>query len=319
MRKHTPYVRLIEEYRRNYLPYMHLKDLSEIRRRLFDLAASLAMVNKTDEDIPFDLVPPEARNYVYMFADPRKPKGDYRYVCPSGKRIRSDYPIFYVGKGKDNRALEHYKEARSDPSKWRNRFKCRVFRKIWEAGLEPVLMITPSRASNNLARALEIDLIAGIGRKAEGGPLTNVAIGGEGPTGQRLSLAQRARLSAVRKGVPKTAEHNRKNSEANKGRPKTGRGAKGHHKTSAHNRKNSEAQQRNAARIAALPDIECDVCSKRGRLLLGHFTNCRGPKFRDVPDKRSRSSLPSVFCPHCNTECRGPKFIEHFGNCPHKP
>lgn len=319
----------LEKHPRPYKPSKHH------RRELVSLASEFAALS-ANEDVVWTLDPPDPTTYVYLYLDTRYP-GRYRYVCPSGKTLVTEYPVFYVGKGVRSRMKSHLKAANDLRL---TSHKLRTIRAIRRTtGADPIVLVTGSIASDNLAKALEVDLILGIGRADQGlGPLTNKTDGGDGNLGwepsaktrarmnakaakrrgKKLSKEHRAKLRAAASHAPKSAEHNRKNSEANKGRPKTGLAAKGHRKTEEHNRKNREAQQRNAERIAVLPDIECDICGKKGRLLLGHFTNCRGPKFRDVPDQRSRSSLPSVFCPHCNAECRGPKFIEHFGNCQHK-
>lgn len=313
--KMTPTADVVRTYRASHpIPY---KPNSNYLKELVQLAASLAAVNASDEEF-FDLEPPSTKTFVYVYLDTRKP-GRYKFILPSGKLVQFGHRPFYVGKGVRRRMLGHLTEAAKPEIK---NYKVGTIRAIWRAGLEPKIVVTSSRVSDNLAKALEIDLIAGLGLARDGGCLTNLSLGGEGPVGFIPTKEQRARMSAAGKGRPKTPEHNRKNSEANRGRPKTGKHAKGHRKTAEECRKNSEAQQRNNAIRNALPDIECDVCGKTGRLLLNHFTNCRGPKFKSVDDPRmrpeNRNKLPSVRCPHCDTECRGPKFIEHFGNCSHK-
>ena len=105
------------------------------------------------------------------------------------------------------------------------------------------------------------------------------------------------------KGIPKTAEHNRKNSEAMKGKNKgkapwtkgrklgphsaesnrrrslsligntNGKGGKGIPKSAEHNRKNSEA---NKGRLD--PIVICPACHKSGGnsgMKRWHFDNCK--------------------------------------------
>jgi len=121
--------------------------------------------------------------YCYVYLDPRYP-GNYEYVLPSGKVVKFKHRPFYVGKGCSgtrDRAYSHLKEAsvtaRSNP-------KLNTIRKITRLALQPIIKITHTRESEALALALEIDLIAGIGRKdVGGGPLTNLTNGGDGGSG----------------------------------------------------------------------------------------------------------------------------------------
>ncbi len=145
--------------------------------------------------------------YAYVYLDTRKPKGNYEYVTPAGKILKFPYPPFYVGQGKGNRSQVHLKAALRDEScvtKERS-IKARTIRAIVSSGKFPEIRILSSLLIRSLAIALEIDLIAGIGRRKLGtGPLSNMTDGGEGVHGfildektrSKMSRKQRARFDA---------------------------------------------------------------------------------------------------------------------------
>lgn len=119
--------------------------------------------------------------YVYVYLDVRKPMGRYTFECPSGRTVTFSHPPYYVGKGKGDRSHRHIDEALRSENGW-NAYKNRLTRRILEKGLEPKIVVTKSRSTDCNARALEIDLIAGIGRHCDRtGTLTNLTLGGDGP------------------------------------------------------------------------------------------------------------------------------------------
>lgn len=157
--------------------------------------------------------------YCYVYLNPLKP-GEFRYVCPSGKVLRFDFEPFYVGKGKGDRLNAHTKQATKSKDNTR---KLNTIRKIFKAGLEPIIIDTTSRVSDYMAMAAEIDMIAGIGRRDKKlGPLTNLSDGLDGSSGYRHSKSKRKKISKNTKGktlgIPKTKEHCAKISAMQKAR-----------------------------------------------------------------------------------------------------
>lgn len=110
--------------------------------------------------------------YVYMLVDPR------------------DGLPFYVGKGKNKRSQDHFREARN--AKCKNKHLERKILQIWRDGLEILVPIVASFDEEAEAFLLECDLIKKIGRRDLGtGPLTNLTNGGEGISGRSLDTIRR--------------------------------------------------------------------------------------------------------------------------------
>lgn len=128
------------------------------------LATNLAKVIECDTSPDY---------YCYIYLDPRCP-GLFEYVLPSGKVVKFKFRPFYVGKGKNDRYKDHMNEI--DTENVSN--KLTILRELAELGLEPIIKIMKSRVEEDVAFAIEIDLIAGIGRIGRTGPLTNVSNGG---------------------------------------------------------------------------------------------------------------------------------------------
>lgn len=150
-------------------------------------------------------------HYVYVFLDPRKP-GSYVYTLPSGKVIRFKYQPYYVGKGKDKRVAAHFKLDALRKKHHKNH----TILAIKRAGFEPqnYIEITKTRRTDCMAQALEIDMIAGIGRSdLKQGPLTNLTDGGEGASGNKggvgriLSKESRAKIGDAHRGRKLTEAH----------------------------------------------------------------------------------------------------------------
>lgn len=263
----------------------------------FQYLLGLASELRELKNLPMDLEPDVYESYVYIYLNPLKP-GKFVYVCPSGKVLRFKHEPFYVGKGLGRRAKSHLRETLKNPNR---SHKNRVIAKIWRAGLEPDIKVIPTRCSDALACAFEIDLIVGIGRHNSGtGPLTNQTTGGDGIPGYRhtketrellrklstgvpahnkgvpMTEEAKAHLSKLRKGVPLSEEHRTSlrgprpclqgraftaEHRANLSKACMGRG-KGKPKSSEHNRKNKEANLARQAMLRTMPDIKCPHCPK---------------------------------------------------------
>lgn len=168
---------IIEAYKARHSP--NIPDIN-YRHRLEGLMSELAILRTQEFGFRFKENSNYFRFYNYVILNPLKP-GRFRYVCPSGKIVSFKYEVFYVGKGRGNRAYTHLFHARNTKNKSQ---KCHTIRKIWKAGKKPRIIIMPSRVSDFMAMAFEIDLIAGIGRcDKKQGPLANLTDGGDGASG----------------------------------------------------------------------------------------------------------------------------------------
>ncbi len=114
---------------------------------------------------------------------------------------KSDNSPYYIGKGKGNRAWSKDHPGIGVPN---DHLK---------------IVLLESNLSEESAFEVEKKYIQLYGRKDIGtGILYNKTNGGEGVSGHIHSAETRQLLSNQRKGVPKSTEHNRKNSEAHKGK-----------------------------------------------------------------------------------------------------
>ncbi len=104
---------------------------------------------------------------------------------------------FYIGMGREGR--QHHP--------WRNRHTNAIRRSIEQAG-ESVIVEVVFRGTREECILEEYQLISEIGRIADGGPLTNVTVGGEsGVPGLVHTEESRARMSAAHLGVPLAPGH----------------------------------------------------------------------------------------------------------------
>ena len=105
--------------------------------------------------------------------------------------FREDWIPFYVGKGQQRRPGEHIKEAKTD----RNNYKLHIIRQLLKSIGHVPTIILAKNLTDSEACAMEILLIAAIGRKDKGlGPLVNLTDGGEGTVGYITSVSTRNRL-----------------------------------------------------------------------------------------------------------------------------
>ena len=225
---------IITSYKERHYPY---KPRADYYQYLLGLASELRELR--NEPLTLQAPPDYFQYYVYLYLNPLKP-GHFRYVLPSGKVITFAFEPFYVGKGHSRRAFVHLQDsviARGGRSR-----KISTIKSIRAEGKEPKVVIIPSRVSDFMAQAFEVDIIAGIERRIVGlGPLANVTVGGDGNAGNSPSKATRKKQSismqgknkgqirpwmkevnvARFKGVPKTPEHRAKIRKATTGRLRT--------------------------------------------------------------------------------------------------
>lgn len=136
-------------------------------------------------------------------------ESDKPYYCYSMDRgIKSP---FYVGVGKGRRIREHSYEltafdkgTQPHPEKC-NTHKLNIMRKLRDSGEEIDYQIMSFHDTWEQACEAEIELIAFIGRKANGGPLANLTDGGEGCVGRPTSEKQK-QAARVANSKPKSRE-----------------------------------------------------------------------------------------------------------------
>lgn len=109
-------------------------------------------------------------NYVYIYLDPRKP-GYWQY-----KEWIFEFEPFYVGRGKNDRMLDHLKPA---SRKMKNN-KNIIIDEIFEANLFPLCVKLYDYLSFPISENIEIDIILHFGRTdLETGILANMTNGGD--------------------------------------------------------------------------------------------------------------------------------------------
>jgi hypothetical protein len=146
-------------------------------RQLAELskAVSLETLNKQDRIF-----------YVYALMDTAVP-GPWHYRI-ADRRISFPFLPFYIGKGKGNRKDSHVRDALAGRGKTAKSHK---IRKVYNAGYTVEVATSRKLYLEAEALALEILLIETIGRRDIGhGPLTNLADGGEGPSGCKRTFEQ---------------------------------------------------------------------------------------------------------------------------------
>lgn len=274
------------------------------RRNLNKLANQLSEVRGKTNEI-------DGEHYVYVILDPRYP-GDWSYVTLAGRAVRFPHKPIYVGKGKGARSSIHSSSAGMRVAS----FKTNTIAKIRAAGLkEIVLHSKDALCSDWLAQAYEIDLIATIGRRADGGPLTNLTRGGEGASGaarpkssehreklRRANLGKthtpetRARLSALGLGRPQTKEHRAKLSDSLKGRVFS----------------ESHRQKLSQARSGVSLSDEHIASIRRSQIGKIHSEESKEKRSRALKGRKQ----DQVSCPRCNQQGAASIMRRwHFDNC----
>lgn len=127
--------------------------------------------------------------FFYCFLDTRKP-GNYTY-----NGITFDYEPIYVGKGKGNRPQRHMMLYKN----YNTRFYSKL-QSIIDSGNEPQFIVLNNNLSEEESFLQEVYFIALIGRKENGGPLTNLSDGGEGQSGYKFSDEVKSKMSIDRSG-----------------------------------------------------------------------------------------------------------------------
>jgi hypothetical protein len=139
---------------------------------------------------------------------------------------------FYVGKGSGNRWRNHMRPNARDRKF--NALKNDLIQEIIDRGKQVNCCLVARFSDETEAFTLECLLIQKIGRRRDGGPLTNLTDGGDGwaglapeakakqfrfTPGQTYSPERNAKVSAWHTGRPKSPAHRTKISEANQNNP----------------------------------------------------------------------------------------------------
>lgn len=201
---------VITSYKTRHSPYTERPDykhyLTGLMSELYELTNKPMTLECDDNYFGY---------YCYVYLNPLKP-GKFRYVCPSGKVVCFKHEPFYVGKGKKERNKSHIEQANYGVTK---NHKLNTIRSILNMGSNPIILTTNAKASEWLALAFEVDLIAGIGRKDKKlGPLANLTDGGDGPSGYTHSTETRRKMSKDRKGRKLSKESITKREQTRKSR-----------------------------------------------------------------------------------------------------
>jgi group I intron endonuclease len=151
--------------------------------------------------------------YTYIYLDPRKP-GKHTYG-----EYTFDYEPFYVGKGCGNRLNEHLTKELNYTY---NTFKSSKIRKILNEGETPLILKVKENMLENEAYSHEMFLIQVIGRNMDGGPLTNISVGGEGPPKfYDLPLEKQEEIREKFRNKTYSKETIKKRTKKNKGKKRT--------------------------------------------------------------------------------------------------
>ena len=128
--------------------------------------------------------------YIYVYLDPRKP-GTYNF-----NKLTFNFEPIYLGKGKGNRDMYHYKYYCD------NEILQRKLKKIRDLDLEPIIMRIIDQLSEAEALLKEVELIKIIGRlNLSEGTLCNLTDGGEGCAGLVQSSDHKEKNSIKNQGT----------------------------------------------------------------------------------------------------------------------
>jgi len=140
--------------------------------------------------------------YVYVLMDPRKP-GPWKFMLPGGKTITFPFLPIYIGKGNDDRILDHVKTAKRRPKPVKGERKLNKIRKIHREGFEIIEKKLSDPSVEAIAFAKEILLIKTIGREdTKLGSLTNETDGGEGTSGYTHTEQTKLKIGNSNRGKP---------------------------------------------------------------------------------------------------------------------
>lgn len=247
----------------------------------------------------------EERFYIYVLMDPRKP-GPHSYLL-RGTEVQVTFPYepFYVGKGTSKRWHAHVKDALRGKG---SDYKSKLIRKIAKEGHSVLEHKQPRLTDELSALAKECLLIVSIGRKVDGGPLVNLAVGGVTNKGSKRTLEFCKNVSERFKGKSLPEEQVRKIA-ANRRRTISMRTLEEKEEI---NLRISEGQKRVWAKKSE--EEKAKVLKKR---LASSLAVRRLPENKEKHDSmlRERNSV-LVCCPNCGKEgqCIAMKRW-HFDNC----
>lgn len=149
--------------------------------------------------------------YVYVYLDPTK-KGIWE--C---KNFKFEYEPFYIGKGINNRLTRHMRNALT-LSKYKNSYFHNKLRKMHSNNIKPLILKIRENLTSEDAYLIESELIRGIGRKYENGPLTNLQAEKSGINAHSPETRKKMSESAKKRPKRKLSKESRQNiSKSRKG------------------------------------------------------------------------------------------------------
>ena len=238
--------------------------------------------------------------YVYALIDPR-----------------TNLP-FYVGKGKNNRMLQHLKEGSTNGIKKNARIA-----EIRLAGFEPVAVKLAKNMFEEDAYKFEEDVITELGREDidKDGILTNNRLHAWGPV---MTTEVRLAISIWRTGMTFTDEHCKNLSKARAGKTYEEiygkEGAKKKREQLAEKRgPMTEERKNNISRAKKGMDAPHDWSDASRKKVSDKLTGV--PKNLSVDERVRRQEINNkiVKCPRCGTEGKGLSMKRwHFNNCKKK-
>jgi hypothetical protein len=248
--------------------------------------------------------------YVYALIDPR-----------------NDLP-FYIGKGKNNRCYDHFKQKEHNTD---NKFKFRKIQSILSNDLEIKIEKLFENLDEDIAYQIEEELIEKYGRynSRPDGILTNLCPSNRPPNtkGKKKSDKARANMSKAQKGRIVTTETRTIMSKQRKGRPGHPCSDEVKQKISYKNKgKKRTIEQRIASslsrkgkRIGKDNPLYGRKLSDERRIQVGELQKgrIRTTEFKENLSKLYKGKPKKVIvCPHCNKAGGEPQMKRyHFDNC----
>lgn len=157
--------------------------------------------------------------YVYVYLDPQK-SGNFIY-----EEFSFNNEPIYIGKGTGNRLKYHLRNYKYNKTYFYSKISS-----IINNGYDPLYHIVIDNLTEDEANYHEKRLIKLIGRKYNGGPLTNLSDGGEGQTGfkhreeSKLKTSNSLKNNIEFQNYMKTEEYRSKISKSLMGHPGYGKG-----------------------------------------------------------------------------------------------